>query len=94
MQANAVSLSAELPQIEGGTQKVLYPSSAKASSDLQVGICAHELHPELQIWDDQLELSGNVVDPCLLQRFPHITVTSNLVGCCNDQAAHLLHRQD
>ena len=37
MQANAVSLSAELPQIEGGTQKVLYPSSAKAGSDLQVG---------------------------------------------------------
>lgn len=36
VQANAVSLSAELPQIEGGTQKVLYPSSAKAGSDLQV----------------------------------------------------------
>lgn len=37
VQANAVSLSAELPQIEGGTQRVLYPSSAKAGSDLQVG---------------------------------------------------------
>ena len=37
VQANAVSLSAELPQIEGGSQKVLYPSSAKAGSDLQVG---------------------------------------------------------
>ncbi|KAL3159027.1 hypothetical protein ABBQ32_011027 [Trebouxia sp. C0010 RCD-2024] len=36
--ANAVSLSAELPCIEGGTQNVLYPSSAKAGSDLQTGL--------------------------------------------------------
>ena len=36
LQANAVHLSAGLPHIAGGTQKVLYPSSAKAGSDLQV----------------------------------------------------------
>lgn len=36
--ANAVSLSAGLPHIEGGSQRVLYPSSAKAGSDLQTGL--------------------------------------------------------
>lgn len=36
--ANAVSLSAELPHVPGGTERVLYPSSAKAGSDLQTGL--------------------------------------------------------
>ena len=40
VQANAVSLSAGLPHIEAGNQKVLYPSSAKAGSDLQVRVGA------------------------------------------------------
>lgn len=34
--ANAVTLSAELPQLPGGNNRVLYPSSSKAGSDLQV----------------------------------------------------------
>ncbi|KAK9804422.1 hypothetical protein WJX72_011920 [[Myrmecia] bisecta] len=36
--ANAVHLSAEIPKIEGGNMRVLYPSSAKAGSDLQSGL--------------------------------------------------------
>ena len=35
-QANAVHLAAELPVLEGGSMQVLYPSSAKAGTDLQV----------------------------------------------------------
>ncbi len=37
--ANAVHLSAELPEIEGGCKEVLYPASVKAGSDLQVCVC-------------------------------------------------------
>lgn len=36
LQANAVHLSAELPVLEGGNMQVLYPSSVKAGTDLQV----------------------------------------------------------
>lgn len=35
-QANAVHLASELPHVEGGNARVLYPSSAKAGSDLEV----------------------------------------------------------
>lgn len=36
LQANAVHLSAELPVLEGGSMRVLYPASVKAGTDLQV----------------------------------------------------------
>ena len=64
VQANAVSFSAELPRIDGGTQKVLYPSSAKAGSDLQVG-CCREPHA---VWHDELDSLSICV--CLL--LPHL----------------------
>ncbi|CAI5530294.1 unnamed protein product [Closterium sp. Naga37s-1] len=35
--ATAKYLSAEIPEIEGGNRRVLYPASAKASTDLRVG---------------------------------------------------------
>jgi len=38
--ANAVTLAAELPEADGGGGRVLYPSSSKASSDLQEGLAA------------------------------------------------------
>lgn len=36
--ANAVHLSAELPEVPGGNKRVLYPASVKAGTDLQVGV--------------------------------------------------------
>eukprot|EP00884_Botryococcus_braunii_P001953 jgi/Botrbrau1/11759/Bobra.0195s0084.1 len=36
--ANAVHLASELPRVEGGNGRVLYPSSAKAGSDLEAGL--------------------------------------------------------
>ena len=35
--ANAVHFSAELPEVQGGSKRVLYPASVKAGTDLQVG---------------------------------------------------------
>lgn len=64
VQANAVSLSAELPQIEGGTQKVLYPSSAKAGSDLQVRFGQRNPQPVFQMLNDMLELQRVSVYIC------------------------------
>jgi hypothetical protein len=40
LQANAEHFAPELPFIEGGSNAVLYPSSAKASSLLQEGLAA------------------------------------------------------
>lgn len=37
MQANAEHFGPELPFIEGGSKRVLYPASNKASTELQVG---------------------------------------------------------
>ena len=44
LQANAVSLASGLPHIDGGNNCVLYPSSAKAGSDLQVMLVQNRVH--------------------------------------------------
>ena len=36
LQANAVHLAAQLPEVWSGSGRILYPASAKAGSDLQV----------------------------------------------------------
>lgn len=44
-QANAVHLASELPHVEGGNGRILYPSSAKAGSDLEVTLLLFSLPP-------------------------------------------------
>lgn len=47
LQANAEHFGPELPFVEGGSKRVLYPASNKASTELQVGavLAVEELLP-------------------------------------------------
>lgn len=49
--ANAVHLSAELPEVVGGSKRVLYPASVKAGTDLQVR-CPHTSFNQHTIFGD------------------------------------------